>query len=40
MLERKEAATVDMLQKLADVPDADPIEFFKRPSREAGHTRR
>ena len=32
MLEREEnAATVDMLEKLADVLDVDPIEFFKRP---------
>jgi transcriptional regulator with XRE-family HTH domain len=31
MLEREEhAATVDMLEKLADVPDADPIEFFRQ----------
>ena len=29
MLEREEhAATVDMLQKLADVLEVDPIEFF------------
>ena len=29
MLEREEhAATVDMLEKLADVLDVDPIEFF------------
>jgi transcriptional regulator with XRE-family HTH domain len=41
MLEREEnAATVDMLEKLADVLDVDPIEFFKRPSRETGHTKR
>ena len=41
MLEREEnAATVDMLEKLADVLDVDPIEFFKRPSREPGHTKR
>ena len=32
MLEREEnSATVDMLEKLADVLDVDPIEFFKRP---------
>jgi hypothetical protein len=31
MLAREEhAATVDMLEKLADVPDADPIEFFRQ----------
>jgi transcriptional regulator with XRE-family HTH domain len=31
MLEREEhAATVDMLEKLADVLDADPIEFFRQ----------
>jgi transcriptional regulator with XRE-family HTH domain len=36
MLEREEnSATVDMLEKLADVLNVDPIEFFKRPSREA-----
>jgi hypothetical protein len=30
-LEREEhAATVDMLEKLAAVLDADPIEFFRR----------
>jgi transcriptional regulator with XRE-family HTH domain len=41
MLEREEnAATVDMLEKLADVLDVDPIEFFKRPSREASRTKR
>ena len=41
MLEREEnAATVDMLEKIADVLNVDPIEFFKRPSREASHTRR
>ena len=41
MLEREEnAATVDMLEKLAEVLDVEPIEFFKRPSREAGHTKR
>jgi transcriptional regulator with XRE-family HTH domain len=41
MLEREEnAATVDMLEKIADVLDVDPIEFFKRPSREAGRTKR
>ena len=32
MLEREEnSATVDMLEKLADVLNVDPIEFFKRP---------
>jgi transcriptional regulator with XRE-family HTH domain len=41
MLEREEnAATVDMLEKIADVLDVDPIEFFKRPSREASRTKR
>ncbi len=31
MLEREEhSATVDMLEKLADVLDADPEEFFRR----------
>jgi transcriptional regulator with XRE-family HTH domain len=41
MLEREEnAATVDMLEKLAEVLNVDPIEFFKRPSREASRTRR
>jgi transcriptional regulator with XRE-family HTH domain len=41
MLEREEnAATVDMLEKIADVLDVDPIEFFKRPSREASRAKR
>lgn len=31
MLEREQhAATIDMLEKLADVLDADPVEFFRR----------
>jgi transcriptional regulator with XRE-family HTH domain len=31
MLEREQhAATIDMLEKLADVLDVDPIEFFRR----------
>ena len=31
MLEREEhAATIDMLEKLADVLDIDPVEFLKR----------
>jgi transcriptional regulator with XRE-family HTH domain len=31
MLEREQhAATIDMLEKLAEVLDADPVEFFKR----------
>ena len=31
MLEREEnAATVDMLEKLADVMGVDPVEFFRR----------
>jgi transcriptional regulator with XRE-family HTH domain len=41
MLEREEnAATVDMLETLADVLNVDPIEFFKRPLREASRTKR
>lgn len=33
MLEREQhAATVDMLEKLADVLEIDPIELFRRPS--------
>ena len=41
MLEREEnAATVDMLEKLAKVLDADPVEFFERPSRKASHGKR
>jgi transcriptional regulator with XRE-family HTH domain len=41
MLEREEnSATVDMLEKLADVLNVDPIEFFKRPSRETKDVRR
>ena len=33
MLEREEhSATVDMLEKLADILQADPAEFFRRPS--------
>jgi transcriptional regulator with XRE-family HTH domain len=33
MLEREQhAATVDMLEKLADVLETDPIEFFRRPA--------
>jgi hypothetical protein len=31
MLEREQhAATIDMLEKLADVLDVDPVEFFRR----------
>lgn len=31
MLEREQhAATIDMLEKLANVLDVDPIEFFRR----------
>lgn len=31
MLEREQhAATIDMLEKLADVLDADPAEFFRQ----------
>jgi transcriptional regulator with XRE-family HTH domain len=41
MLEREEnSATVDMLEKLADVLNVDPIEFFKRPSRETKDAKR
>jgi len=41
MLEREEnAATVDMLEKLADVLDVAPIAFFRRPSRGPGHMKR
>lgn len=33
MLEREQhAATVDMLEKLADILETDPVEFFRRPS--------
>lgn len=33
MLEREEhSATVDMLEKLADILQADPAEFFRRSS--------
>ena len=33
MLEREEhAATVDMLEKLAEILEADPTEFFRRPT--------
>ena len=33
MLEREQhAATIDMLEKLAAVLDADPVEFFRRES--------
>ena len=35
MLEREQhAATIDMLEKLADVLEADPIEFFRRDARK------
>jgi transcriptional regulator with XRE-family HTH domain len=31
MLEREQhAATIDMLEKLADVLESDPVEFFRR----------
>jgi len=41
MLEREEnSATVDMLEKLADVLNVDPIEFFNRPLRETKHIKR
>jgi len=40
MLEREEnSATVDMLEKLARVLKVDPIEFFKRSSRESRGTK-
>ncbi len=33
MLEREQhSATVDMLEKLAEVLEADPAEFFRRPT--------
>jgi transcriptional regulator with XRE-family HTH domain len=33
MLEREQhSATVDMLEKLAEVLETDPVEFFRRPS--------
>ena len=35
MLEREQhAATIDMLEKLADVLDADPADFFRRDARK------
>lgn len=35
MLEREQhAATIDMLEKLADVLDADPADFFQRDARK------
>jgi transcriptional regulator with XRE-family HTH domain len=35
MLEREQhAATIDMLEKLADVLDADPVEFLRRDARK------
>jgi transcriptional regulator with XRE-family HTH domain len=41
MLEREEnSATVDMLEKLADVLNVDPIEFFKRPLHETKDAKR
>jgi transcriptional regulator with XRE-family HTH domain len=41
MLEREEnAATVDMLEKLANVLGVDPVEFFERPSRRVSHVKR
>ena len=41
MLEREEnSATVDMLEKLADVLNVDAIEFFKRPLRETKDAKR
>jgi len=40
MLEREHhAATIDMLEKLADVLEVDPIAFFETPDSEAA-TRR
>lgn len=39
MLEREEnSATVDMLEKIAAVLEVDPVEFFKRSTREAKRT--
>jgi len=33
MLEREQhSATVDMLEKLAEVLETDPVEFFRRPT--------
>lgn len=35
MLEREQhAATIDMLEKLADVLEADPVEFFRRDAKK------
>jgi transcriptional regulator with XRE-family HTH domain len=35
MLEREQhAATIDMLEKLAEVLDADPAEFFRHDARK------
>ncbi len=35
MLEREQhAATIDMLEKLAAVLDADPVDFFRRDARK------
>ena len=40
MLEREQhAATIDMLEKLADVLEVDPIAFFEKPDSEAATTR-
>ena len=40
MLEREQhAATIDMLEKLADVLEVDPIAFFEKPDSEAAATR-
>ena len=40
MLEREQhAATIDMLEKLAEVLEVDPIAFFEKPDSEAATTR-
>jgi len=40
MLEREQhAATIDMLEKLAEVLEVDTIAFFEKPDSEAATTR-
>ena len=40
MLEREQhAATIDMLEKLAEVLEVDPIAFFEKPDSEAATMR-
>lgn len=40
MLEREQhAATIDMLEKLAEVLEVDTIAFFEKPDNEAATTR-